>query len=92
MFISSIPELLEKTSFSPEQTPVYEIRRKLADTIAGWRFYNANEMNLKEIRESEPKITGHTETYLLPSGENLPSVLDSLLQLDFNLMKSSIKN
>lgn len=84
MFISSIPELLEKTSFSPEQTPVYEIRRKLADTIAGWRFYNSNEMNLKEIRESEPKVTGHTETYLLPSGENLPSVLDGLCQLDYN--------
>ena len=83
LLFSTIPELLEKTSLSPEQTPVYEIRRKLADTISGWRFYNANEMNLKEIRESEPKITGHTETYLLPSGENLPSVFDSLCQFDF---------
>ncbi|SMC82752.1 Predicted ATPase [Desulfocicer vacuolatum DSM 3385] len=83
LLFSTIPELLEKTSLSPEQTPVYEIRRKLADFISGWRFYNANEMNLKDIRESEPKITGHTETYLLPSGENLPSVFDSLCQVDF---------
>lgn len=83
LLFSTIPELLEKTSLSPEQTPVYEVRRKLSDTISGWKFYNANEMNLKQIRESEPKITGHSEIYLSPSGENLPSVFESLCQLDF---------
>ena len=83
LLFSTISELLEKTSLSPEHTPVYETRRKLANAVSGWRFYNANEMNLKEIRESEPKITGHTETWLLPSGENLPSVFDSLCQIDF---------
>lgn len=80
----TIPELLEKSKFPPEKTPIYQIRRQLIETISQWRFYNANDMNLQEIRFSEPKI-GPTEPFLAPSGQNLPRVLHNLMQesLDF---------
>jgi hypothetical protein len=80
----TIPELLEKSKSPPEKTPIYQIRRQLIETISQWRFYNANDMNLQEIRFSEPKI-GPTEQFLAPSGQNLPRVLHNLMQesLDF---------
>lgn len=79
--LSSIPELLEISNFSPENTPVYKVRRELLEVISGWRFYNANDMNLKTIRSSEPKI-GPGDLFLSASGENLPLVMDNLIQTD----------
>ncbi|MDM8525673.1 AAA family ATPase [Desulfococcaceae bacterium HSG8] len=80
--LSSIPELLELSKFPPENTPVYKIRRQMLDAISRWRFYNANDMNLRNIRNSEPKI-GSGDLFLSYSGENLPLVLDNLIQKDF---------
>ncbi|GBC59722.1 ATPase [Desulfonema ishimotonii] len=81
--LGMIPELLERSDFSPELTPVYKVRRQLIDTLSGWRYYNANAMNLENIRESEPKI-GPADIFLSPSGENLPVVLDNLVQKHFD--------
>ena len=77
----SVP--LEKSSFSPENTPVYSMRRHFVDTVWRWRFYNANNMNLEQIRLSEPKIGGG-DTFLSPNGANLPLVFDNLVQMDLD--------
>ncbi len=80
----AIQRLLENSQFPPEKTPVFEVRRKLLDSISSWRFYNANDMNLEAIRLSEPKI-GASDIYLSSSAENLPLVLENLTQsnIDF---------
>ncbi|MDM8548638.1 AAA family ATPase [Desulfobacterales bacterium HSG2] len=88
--LSSIPELPELGNFSPEDTPAYKVRRQMTELISGWRFYNANDMNLKAIRKSEPKI-GPADIFLSPSGENLPLVLDNLIRKDF-LFEETINN
>lgn len=82
--LSSVPERLEMSDYPPEHTPVYMARRQIIETLSGWRFYNANDMNLYNIRHSEPKI-GPADLYLSPSGENLPLVLHNLIQkhIDF---------
>lgn len=81
--LSAIPQLLEDSQFSPESTPIYKVRRRLIETISDWRFYNANEMNLKEIRESEPKI-GPMDEFISSSGQNLAIVFDNLNQKDID--------
>lgn len=58
LVLVSITKLLENSNISPETAPVYKARRQLLETIAQWRFYNANNMNLSEIRQQEPKIGG----------------------------------
>ncbi len=80
----TIPQLLENSEFSPESAPIYKLRRELLDTISQWRFYNANEMNLREIRHFEPKI-GPMDKFLAPSGKNLVLALYNLTRdsLDF---------
>jgi predicted ATPase len=80
----AISRLLEYSQFSPESTPVYKIRRELVDFISKWQFYNANNMDLNQIRMAEPKIGG-SDIYLSSSGDNLPLVLDNLNQqnIDF---------
>ena len=80
--LSYITELLEQSKFSPEETPVYRFRRQLLETVSQWRFYNANEMNLYDICHAEPKI-GPNDTYLSATGENLPLVLDNLVQENY---------
>ena len=82
--LASISRLLESSQYSPESTPVYKIRRNLLDFVSGWQFYNANNMDLNQIRSAEPKIGGR-DIYLSPSGDNLPLVLDNLIQqyIDF---------
>ncbi|MBR8838451.1 MAG: AAA family ATPase [Stigonema ocellatum SAG 48.90 = DSM 106950] len=82
--LSSIPRLLESSQYPPESTPVYRIRRELIEFISKWQFYNANNMDLNQIRTAEPKI-GASDIYLSSSGENLPLVLDNLIQqnIDF---------
>ena len=77
--LSAIPQLLEDSQFSPESTPIYKVRRRVIETISRWQFYNTNEMNLKEIRESEPKI-GPTDEIVSPSGQNLAVAFDNLNQ------------
>jgi len=82
--LASITKLLENSNISPETAPVYKARRQLLETIAQWRFYNANNMNLSEIRQQEPKIGGPD---CLPNSafENLSLVLFNLSNqyLDF---------
>ncbi|MEK8021960.1 MAG: AAA family ATPase [Candidatus Parabeggiatoa sp.] len=73
----SLPKLLENSTISPEQAPLYKVRRHLMETVAQWRFYNANYMNLTKILNSEPKIGGQ-ETLLSASGENLALILFNL--------------
>ncbi len=70
----SISKLLENSKISPETAPIYKVRRHLIENIAQWRFYNANNMNLHDIRNYEPKIGGQ-EIFLSASGENLSLVL-----------------
>ncbi|MBF0550120.1 MAG: AAA family ATPase [Deltaproteobacteria bacterium] len=69
---------------SQEFQPSVDLTRNLVRTVKGWWFFNANEMSLREIKESEPKIGGR-ETRLLPSGENLALVLENLFSehIDF---------
>lgn len=76
------PRLLETSPFSPEQTPLYEPRREIINSILQWRFYNANNMDLRQIRFAEPKL-GKSDNFLSPSGDNLALVLHNLVQADF---------
>ncbi|MCL1465576.1 AAA family ATPase [Argonema galeatum] len=80
----TIPVLLENSQSPPENTPVYRIRRQLSEFISKWQFYNANNMDLNQIRTAEPKL-GPSDIYLSPSGYNLALVLDNLNQnIDFD--------
>ncbi|OQX26508.1 MAG: ATPase [Desulfobacteraceae bacterium IS3] len=82
--LTVISELLENSKTPPQQTPVYRVRRQLIDHIKGWRFYNANNMNLETIRNSEPKL-GLNDIFLSSSGNNLAIVIENLIQqnIDF---------
>ncbi|MBD2293114.1 AAA family ATPase [Anabaena sphaerica FACHB-251] len=82
--LTILPRLLEDSQYSPENTPAYRTRRDLVEFISKWQFYNANNMDLNQIRTSEPKIGG-SDIYLSASGDNLPLVLDNLIQenIDF---------
>ncbi|HLP87935.1 MAG TPA: AAA family ATPase [Nostocaceae cyanobacterium] len=81
--LAIIPKLLENSKYPPENIPVYKVRRDIINFVAKWRFYNANEMNLYQIRTSEPKIGGNN-VYLSASGENLALVLENLIQEDID--------
>ncbi|MFM7888233.1 MAG: AAA family ATPase, partial [Pseudanabaena sp.] len=82
--LSIIPKLLESIERVLETKPLFNIRRQIINLVSDWRFYSANNMNLKEIRNSEPEI-GSPEKYLNPDCENLALVLDNLIQesIDF---------
>jgi predicted ATPase len=82
--LTILPRLLEDSQYSPENTPAYRTRRDLVESISKWQFYNANNMDLNQIRTSEPKIGG-SDIYLSTSGDNLPLVLENLIQenIDF---------
>jgi len=90
--LAIIPELLESENIFSQgrHHPFHKVRRDLVNTISQWRSYNANNMNLADIRRSEPKI-GPKDVFLSSSGENLPLVLYNLMQdhLDF---EESINN
>lgn len=60
--------------------PITTIRKSVKD----WQFYNANNMDLKEIRESEPKIGGGGDIYLSSSGNNLALVIENLISQDID--------
>ncbi|MDB9315275.1 AAA family ATPase [Spirulina sp. CS-785/01] len=85
--INSIPDLLEDTYFTPKNTTVYEVRREILDVIGNWQFYNANNMDLNQIRNAEPKM-GRSDIYLSSSGENLSLVLDNLIQQSIDFEES----
>lgn len=82
--LSIIPKLLESIERVLETKPLFNIRRQIINLVSDWRFYSANNMNLKEIRNAEPEI-GSPEKYLNPDCENLALVLDNLIQesIDF---------
>ncbi len=82
--LSIIPKLLELTENITDTKPLFNIRRKIINLISDWRFYSANNMNLRRIRNAEPEI-GSPEKYLNPDCENLALVLDNLIQesIDF---------
>jgi predicted ATPase len=82
--LSIIPKLLESIERVLETKPLFNIRRQIINLVSDWRFYSANNMNLKEIRNAEPEI-GSPEKYLNPNCENLALVLDNLIQesIDF---------
>lgn len=61
----------------------FYLSKELIKLVSNWQFYNANNMNLKEIRETEPKIGGG-DIYLSSSGDNLALVIENLSQdIDF---------
>ena len=82
--LSIIPKLLETTKNSSDIEKIHLVRRQLINLVSDWRFYSANNMNLKEIRNAEPEI-GSQEKYLNPDCENLALVIDNLIQesIDF---------
>lgn len=82
--LSIIPKLLETTKNSSDIEKIHLVRRQLINLVSDWRFYSANNMNLKMIRNAEPEI-GSPEKYLNPDCENLALVLDNLIQenIDF---------
>lgn len=84
--LNSILTLLENTEYPPDKTPIYSLRRTLLDTISNWRFYNANNMNLNEIRKAEPEI-GPEDIFLNSSCDNLAIVLDNLIQANFSFIE-----
>ncbi|WP_434685927.1 AAA family ATPase [Pseudanabaena minima] len=82
--LTIMPKLLEGIKDLPKTETLFNIRRQIINLISDWRFYSANNMNLKEIRNAEPEI-GSPEKYLNPDCENLALVLDNLIQesIDF---------
>lgn len=92
--LAIIPKLLENSKHTLSSIYAYRIRTELINFISQWQFYNANNMDLHQIRNSEPKIGGN-DIYLSTSGNNLPLVFENLTQenIDFedsinNAMKS----
>ena len=82
-----MPRLLENSKNSPEATPLYGLRGRIIGLTGAWNFYNANDMNLEQIRLSEPKL-GQSDFYVSPSGENLALVLYNLVQENFEFEES----
>lgn len=82
LMLFSIDKLLDSSKFAPEITPLYAARRQILNSVPQWHFYNANHMNLDEIRKTEPRI-GSQDRFLVPSGKNLTAVLFNLSQIDW---------
>ena len=85
--LSAIPRLLENSENPPEATPLYGTRGKILNSTVAWKFYIASNMNLKKIRDSDPKV-GQSDFLVSPSGENLALVLHNLVQRDFEFEDS----
>lgn len=92
--LAIIPKLLENSKYALTSVYAYRLRTELINFVSQWQFYNANNMDLHQIRNSEPKIGGN-DIYLSTSGNNLPLVFENLTQenIDFedsinNAMKS----
>jgi len=82
--LTIIPQLMENIEHGQGKRLIYTSRRQIINLVSDWRFYSANNMNLKRIRNAEPEI-GSPEKYLNPDCENLALVLDNLIQesIDF---------
>ena len=78
-----LPRLLESSQVRPDLTPFYPMRRKILDSLADWKFYNANNMDLDAIRRTNPEI-GPTDTSLSVSGENLARVVKNLMDANID--------
>ena len=87
LVLSVFPKILENSPFSPDVTPLYGARGRILESVAGWKFYSANNMSLERIRESEPKL-GQSDYYVAPSGENLALVVYNLVQDHFDFDES----
>ena len=82
-----MPRLLESSKYSPEATPFFGPRATIRGIAATSRFYNANDMNLRQIKLAEPKL-GQSEKFLSSSGENLALVLYNLVQDNYEFEES----
>jgi len=81
--LNDLLRVIEKSSIPPEDVPVYKRRRELMDCVGSWQFFSSNNMNLRLIRESEPKI-GQLDTRLSDSCENLAAVIENLVNEDIS--------
>jgi predicted ATPase len=81
--LTKLNKLLEDSEYSPKQTPAFKLRRQFIEYLKGWSFYNANNMDLHKIRNSEPKL-GLSDIYLSSSGDNLALVIHNLIQKDID--------
>ncbi len=79
LILDAITEWIIKKGLVFGHTPVFEVRQQMIETVSGWCFYNANEMNLKQIRDAEPRF-GSTDLFVSRSGYNLPIVFHNLHQ------------
>ena len=77
--LGAITEWIIKKGLIFGHTPVFEVRQQMIEMVSGWCFYNANEMNLKQIRDAEPRF-GSTDLFVSRSGCNLPLVFHNLQQ------------
>ena len=85
--LSAMPRLLESSSFPPDSVPLYGPRGLILDSTGSWKFYNANSMNVSQIRFSDSKL-GRSDLFVSPSGENLVLVLYNLFHEDFEFEES----
>jgi predicted ATPase len=74
--LKSAQKLALGTLSSPQVYPVLEFVREQA---LSWRFYNANEMNVRAIKRESKEIDALQQT-LAPDGRNLGMVLYNLIQ------------
>ncbi len=93
LLLKYLPRLVENIKISDDITKFYNFRRYLIETISKWHFYNANYMDINEIRLSEPKLrTG--DIFLSANCENLARVIYNLFQKDVDFdekLNQSIK-
>jgi len=81
MLLKYFHTLLSNNKISGFDVPMYDIREDMIEIISKWHFYNANYMNVNEMRLSEPKIrTG--DIFLSANCENLARVIYNLFQKD----------
>ncbi len=85
--LSVLPRLLESSILAPGSVPLYGPRGKLIDSTVSWKFYNANSMDVEEIKSSDPKL-GRSDLFVSPSGDNLVLVLCNLIHEDFAFEES----
>lgn len=84
--VNTIPILLEKTPYPSSEIAFFYMRRPFLETVANWRFYNTNYLNLNEIRKGEPEI-GPEDIFVNSTCDNLAIVLDNLIQADFSFQE-----
>jgi len=82
LMLLAIERQLDIPGHSNIETPILnQVRRRLLDKIRQWQFYNANHMDMAEIRRATPRI-GRRDRYLSENGTNLAAVLYNLQRED----------